>query len=419
MKNSRWDALALLLFALLSIMIPPVISESSVPSSDLFSIVWMTDTQVLSQSSPSSFDSICDWIAGTSDSLNTQAIIHTGDIINDRWNPTNCLTQFNRANHSLSILLDKNIPYCWNAGNHDKDLDQYTWNGQNFTVFNTSVLRTKPYWIDDFNYGMNTAINFNVSGWNFLVIDIELWANDTILQWVNSVLDKHNNSQAIIGTHAYIDGNCSYDKWATHFRTVVLDNHPNIFLTLNGHWMTDNRANRTSVNNRNELYFNFQETTLPGDSTIRILTFDISHGAIIVQTYNPITKQILNNTDNKFILSIPFLKNQTEPIYPLAIPDLQAITPETFTSSINNQKPPLPQTQEETDRNPATNTTSVSPTASESNEANSTSSSSPKQDSGSQTDPSHAQIGLWHVLAVIAALALLTLIMKKIKLVVK
>jgi hypothetical protein len=296
----RVTLLLLILFILsLFLYISAGFSHESSQQEHIFSIVWVTDTQYLSEKYPKNFDMLCNWIVDYSDALNVKAVVHTGDIVERNWNRR----EWEAANHAMSILLDASIPYCWDAGNHD----QYntTWVGKDFAAFNTSTMRQKSYWVDDILDGKNTAICFNDLGQSFIVINIECHANDTVLHWANNLLDRYSKSHAIIATHAYLNESCKYDKWAYHFRNTVLANHSNVFLTLSGHFMQGTRANRTFVQNRHELFFNYQHTNGgAGDSTIRILTFDIAQDAIIVNTYNPVTKQRLSDPDNHFILDM-------------------------------------------------------------------------------------------------------------------
>lgn len=299
------------------IFLSPVYGET--PSSDSFSVIWVTDTQYLSARLPDSFDKVCSWITNNSVPLNLKAVIHTGDIVDNADN----LTEWDNANHSMSILLDNNIPYSWDAGNHDQL--KGTWNGKNFTAFNATALHEKYFWVGDKLDGKNTALSFSNAGWDFLVINIEYHADDTVLQWANELLDAYPNFHAIVATHAYLSENCTYDDWANHFRNTLLTPHSNVFMTLNGHYNGLNRANRTHVDNRNEIYFNYQWGGYLQDSTLRILTFSPQNSTIEVKTYNPVTGEFLTDPNNQFTLDMP-LHNNPNPVDETAvIPSLPSL----------------------------------------------------------------------------------------------
>jgi hypothetical protein len=275
-------------------------SVSSARASDLsFSVVWVTDTQYLSRTYPSLFDGLCNWIVNNRDAYNIRMVVHTGDIVNNAADSI----QWENANHSMGMLLDSGTPYCWDAGNHD---DESYWIAGNYRAFNVTLMEEKPYWIGDCLGGRSTAVQYRFGNWSFLVVNIEFEANDSVLSWAGSVLDRYNGSYAIIGTHAYIDETCQYGQWATHFQNMVLNNHTNVYLTLNGHYYSNGNANRTVNGERNELFFNRQNLNSErGAATVRILTFNMSEGKIDVKTYNTYTGQYVNDTYNQFTLSMP------------------------------------------------------------------------------------------------------------------
>lgn len=304
-KKRKIKKFALLIFPLLlldSILLLP--SFASVAIKPMFSIIWITDTQYLSYKLPNNFETMCSWITTYSETLNVKAVLHTGDIVERAWNKG----EWAIADNSMGILLKANIPYCWDAGNHDQ-LEK-SWVGKDFPAFDTAIMRKKEYWVGDILEGKNTAIEFTASDWDFLILNIENHANDSVLDWANDLLLAHPNSHAIVATHSYISDTCAYDDWARHLRSNVLNKNPNIFMTLNGHFMQGSRANRTYANNRHELFFNCQHTDGgEGDATIRILTFSKEEDAILVNTFNTVTNQFLSDPENHFTLDIPFFEN--------------------------------------------------------------------------------------------------------------
>lgn len=280
--------LGLLVFEL-SITVFPINSASC--SDTVFSIVWITDTQNLSQYSPGDYDTACTWIVNNAATLNLKAVIHTGDIVNTDSDTT----QWDNAAHSMGLLLSNNITYCWCAGNHE------TFVPQSYPAFNLNIMRAKPYWVSDYNGGIDTAISFNISSTNFLVINIEWHAADDVLQWANTLLNNHPFSSVIVGTHGYLDPVNGYDSWATNFKATVLDTHQNVFLTLNGNYHPVGiTTSRTRVGNRDELFFDRQDV---GAATIRLFTFDTTSKTIAVKTYDTLSNSYITDSDNQFTLT--------------------------------------------------------------------------------------------------------------------
>jgi hypothetical protein len=292
--------LSLFLSATVILCLAPRISLASEPT---FSLVWMTDTQHLSQTYPEYFDSACQWIVSNKDVYGVRLVIHTGDIVNTGTD----LTQWQNANHSMGILLDNDVPYCWDAGNHD--LMSGYWYGKSFTAFNVDVLRSKPYWEADCLDGRNTAVSFSASGDSFLIVNIEYHANATVLQWLDGILNAHADSHVVFATHAYLNETLGYgnDGWALGLKNGLLANHSNVFMTLNGHYHSSSTANRTIVGNRLELYFDRQELEgQKGGASLRILTFNLSQGKLDVITYDTYAAKFLTDSDNQFTMDLPF-----------------------------------------------------------------------------------------------------------------
>lgn len=283
--------------ALFATALPAVKAQSTdIPS---FSIIWVSDTQYLSESNPAYYDSLCNWIVDNNSTYNVKMVIHTGDLVN----VPDDSTQWANANQSMSILLKDKIPYCWDAGNHDF-YDSNVWIGNQYAAFNPDIMQSKSYWVSDDYDGMSTAVHFNVAGWDCLIVNIAFHADDTVLAWANNLLDTYPQSHAIIATHAYIDQRCNYDSWALHLKNTVLDTHPNVFLTLNGHYHPTIGA-RTQSGDRNELLFNQQDADAElGADSARILTFNLAQRTLSVQTYLVYSNQFLLNDNNRFTLDI-------------------------------------------------------------------------------------------------------------------
>ena len=274
--------------------------QAQANSDPTFSIIWITDTQYLSQSYPSYFDNLTQWIVANKGAYNVQMVIHTGDIVNDEANQQ----AWANANKSMSTLLNNGVPYCWDAGNHDYDGSSYI--GNHYVAFDPKALQSKVYWISNDSEGMDTAVHFDINGWDCLVLNIAYHASDAVLTWANIILDKYPQSHVIVATHAFIDQKCRCDAWAKNFQKTVLDTHPNVFLTLNGHYHPS-ADNRTEVGGRYELVFNQQDTSEEkGADTARILTFNPANGTIHVQTYNQLTNQFIQEQADHFTLNTTF-----------------------------------------------------------------------------------------------------------------
>jgi len=240
-------------------------------------------------------------------------VIHTGDIVNDEGNKT----QWLNANQSMSVLLDNDVPYCWNAGNHDYNTSY--WIGNQYAAFNPALMQTKSYWVSDKFDGMNTAVRFKVSDWECLIINVAFNANETVVLWVNNLLDSNPDAHAIVAMHMYLNKEGKYDEWATTFKKEVLDTHSNVFLTLSAHYYpTEGKV--VKAGDRFELLFNQQDAfERMGAASARILTFDVSGGIVDVQTYLVPSSQFLTDSNNAFTLTTNFRNDVAENVWVIAV----------------------------------------------------------------------------------------------------
>ena len=306
---------------------PPEPAFYNLPSGTNFSVIWITDTQYLSESRPTYYDSLCRWIANNAEKYKVKMVIHTGDIVEDEGNRT----QWENANRSMSILLNAGIPYCWNAGNHD--YNETCWIGNQYYAFKPEVLATKPYWVGDKLDGQNTAVQFSVDDWNFLVINVEYEASDEVLDWANSLLDEYPESHAIVGAHVYLNTTGGYSgkgrdspDWPTNFRNNMLDTHGNVFLTLSAHHYPTS-GSRAQVGGRHELMFNRQDTDgQMGAASLRKMSFDLVQGKIDVQTYLLYANYFLEDSNNQFTLTTNFYNDAPpDDALPAEAPDFPAV----------------------------------------------------------------------------------------------
>jgi hypothetical protein len=321
MLNRKGLASLALVTAIALLMLPansqqvPVLAEGKPISDPLpaasvgnFSVIWITDTQYLSQMYPSYFDSLCRWIVNNAQKYNVKMVIHTGDLVDTESNKT----QWEAANHSMSLLLDAGIPYCWNAGNHD--FNETCWIGNQYAAFDPAALAQQPHWVGDEFNGQNTAVEISVSGWDLLVLNLQNLANSTALDWANSVLNAHPDSHAIVATHAFLNnlGKYTYrlsgqdDSWASSINTTVLQTHPNVFLTLSAHFNT-NTGRQNRVGDRVDLMFDRQDQDSGlGAATLRILTFDTVDNVIDAKTFVLYANTFLTDTNDQFTIDTSF-----------------------------------------------------------------------------------------------------------------
>ncbi len=316
-----------LLMTVLIITELPITQQTKAATSDgsTFSIVQISDTQRLAFLSPTLYNDITSWIVNNSATNNVKMVIDTGDFIDAIGvAPNGTITIYNTtvkgqewaiANASIGKLLDAGIPYCWDAGNHDQSPfgspngTGLTSGGAGFLAFNTTYLRSKPYWLSDLYNSKNTAVKFNANNYPFIIINLEYLANSSTLAWMKNILDTNPTTNIIVATHAYLDNNANLDtyyngafddsvgNWTQNLRKT-LNNYPNIILALSGH---NSGWNMTRTGNREEILFNRQdENNMTGSAAVRIYTFNTNTMTVAASTYCIDTKTWLTDPYNQF-----------------------------------------------------------------------------------------------------------------------
>jgi uncharacterized coiled-coil protein SlyX len=284
-----------------------------------FSIIQITDTQYLSDSHPDLFNGLTSWIANKANALNLTMVVHTGDIVQ----VANSVGDWKNASNAMMTLYNNGIPYCWNAGNHDQinatseaggGNPNGSWLGGNYAAFNVTIMRQEPYWVGDIFDGKSTAVQFTFGNYHFMIINIEYNANTTVLDWMRALIKTNPNVNVIVATHNFLNGFGTYgtsrssDKtWATNFEKL-LNNYPNVFMTINGHATSTGTAYNHKIGNREEIFFNRQESNNEqGAACARIYTFEMSDPAnpvVNVYTYQTFgTPHYLTDPEDQFSFS--------------------------------------------------------------------------------------------------------------------
>ncbi len=269
------------------------------PVIDGFSLVQITDTQYLSDKNPALLNTLTSWIVNNNVALNVSMVIHTGDLVQSPDNASN----WQNANAAMMQFYNNGVPYCWCAGNHDfigetspAGNDDGYWLGGGYSAFNVSAMQQEPYWTASIFGGSSTAVQFSYGNYRFMVINVAYDSNQTVLDWMQTLLKCNPNDNVIVTTHNFLNGNGTYGytvspedvDWAENFESI-LSNYTNVFMTLNGHDVGEGVASTQRIGNREEIFFNRQELDAEtGAACARIYTFNMSnpsHPVVNVYTY--------------------------------------------------------------------------------------------------------------------------------------
>jgi hypothetical protein len=236
-----------------------LVQTSSAPATTLaepettFTIAQVPDTQqeVLADNNPL-LPNRYQWLVDNKQPLNLKFIAHTGDVVN--WGVADPV-QFTRAATATAILDNSDIPYTYAPGNHDGAAvtvggsaapGNTRDNLRNTAAFNQAFPLAHLKNVQgtfEANKVDNMYQTFTAGSKDWLVLTLEMWPRQTVLDWAKQVVAAHSHHNVIIVTHAYIDGNGGRpttgnygDQNAQVMWDQLISQYANIKLTLSGHY---------------------------------------------------------------------------------------------------------------------------------------------------------------------------------------
>ncbi|WP_326914760.1 metallophosphoesterase family protein [Sphingopyxis chilensis] len=122
-------------------------------------------------------------------------------------------------------MISGKLPFSVVPGNHDYDSNwsdsRYPEGKDGFpygmlaygglknwnSVFgaDTPFFKKKPWYVDSFNGGANSAQVFEAGGFRFLHIGFEMAPSDEVLKWAEGVIKRYPGVPTIVSTHSYLN----------------------------------------------------------------------------------------------------------------------------------------------------------------------------------------------------------------------
>ena len=303
---------------LLSSLSSPSLAQSD---TDDFSVVLLPDTQFYSQDFPQTFTAQTQWIVNNAATKNIRMVIGEGDIVNHDNIPAQWTNAVAAAN-----ILDGKVPYTFAIGNHD--YDNFKPSSRGTTEFNTYFgpqrYANYSWYGGNWNGGNeNFYTFFTAGGANYMVLALEFFPRDAVLDWANNVVSANPDKKVIVVTHSFegtdgfrVDtcdsndvspqnGNFPQSVWNKLIKT-----HSNIFLVVSGHLLGTGTAHRTDLGDNgnlvHQIFTNFQGWTNGGNGYLRLLSFHVDTNTIDVTTYSPTLNSSLTTSDFQFSLPLTY-----------------------------------------------------------------------------------------------------------------
>ena len=302
------------------------IEDTSEPGA--YSMIVIPDQQILTNYYPEKLNAIYQWIADNQKKENIQIIMNVGDIA-DHCGTEN---EWVKARAAYDILPD-DLPFIAAPGNHDYDSNPNQGNREALTLMNQyfPLSEFEKYYTEFGAFSRDNGLEdnvantwqaFEVNGNKYLIIALEYFPANDVLDWASGVVESHSDHQVIMITHHYLDnyanrGGTRTDNNMSSYKNTPIEmwdkfisQHENIIMTFNGHSWSEYIARRVDKGvNGNDVYQFLTDIQVPdawykGWGLIAILRFNEDGTQCDLSYYSPIKDMCLNE-DSVFTIELP------------------------------------------------------------------------------------------------------------------
>ncbi|MFC5647597.1 metallophosphoesterase [Paenibacillus solisilvae] len=297
-----------------------------------FSIIIIPDTQSVTRNHPHLLEPMAGWIVDHAQELNVKIVLQLGDIVDSGANDEE---QFVAAFDTMDRLREANIPFVICPGNHD--YDNLLSEDRSLTMYNRYFgpqLYRNQQWFGGLykeDSAENMFVKLDAEGRKLLVLALEFGPRDEVLAWADGVLEAHQDHEAIVITHCYMnirgertkaddnlnpknypgsfDANDGEDVWQKSLRK-----HPNVIAVFSGHHVPGNVSYRVDLGDNGNPVFqsfqNWQMTHCGGEGRFRIMRFLADKDELEFSVVHPQTGAY--EEVSGYRVSLPFQRQRLE-----------------------------------------------------------------------------------------------------------
>ncbi|MBD3388053.1 MAG: DNRLRE domain-containing protein [Candidatus Altiarchaeales archaeon] len=275
--------------------------------SENFTMIALPDTQnyVEYEANAPIFTNQTQWIAQHYSDMNIKMVLHEGDV-GDHWNSD---TEYVRANTSLSVLDNHDIPYSVVPGNHDHEGDTDSSTAYYNTYFPVSRYEGESWWGGNYSGNDNNYQLMTINGMDFIFLSLDVCPSDDEIRWANETFEAYPDRRGILTTHAYLDSSGGrtphYCSNTQYIWDDLIRHHDNLQIVLCGHVHSEKRRTDDNLagNPVHQMLADYQDLSNGGNGYLRILTFSPADDTIYVKTYSPYLEQYDTDSESEFTLA--------------------------------------------------------------------------------------------------------------------
>lgn len=240
------------------------------PQASSFTLAVLPDTQQEVLGSDPRMRQRSEWLVAQRERLDLRFVTHVGDVVNWGWLVP---AQYQVASEGMRPLERAGVPYSLSIGNHDTRAvgwdgrggyggGAYVQNPECQRRLGAAACKTDLLvrGTQEFNgvftaarFGAvagafeagkvdNTYSTFSADGYDWLVLNLELWPRVAAVDWAKKVVAAHPDHNVVVTTHSYLNGGGGIDRSAGYGATSprylwenLVSRYPNIKLVLSGH----------------------------------------------------------------------------------------------------------------------------------------------------------------------------------------
>ncbi|MFF4037481.1 LamG-like jellyroll fold domain-containing protein [Streptomyces sp. NPDC001816] len=259
------------------------------PESRRFTLAVMPDTQYLFDGpsiNPAPIEASLRYLLEHGRDENIVFLSHLGDLTQN-----GAEDEFAAIGEAFGILDRRGVGYSVLAGNHDvrSSTDDQRGATPYLDAFGPQRFQGKKTFGGASPDGYNTFHLFRAGGREWMVLALDWRLSAKGYAWAKDVLAQHPKTPVVLTTHELVVEDDTLSAYGQRLWDQLIEDHDQIFLTLNGHYWPAGRATRkNAAGNEVHLHLtNYQNRYFGGAAMIRLYRFDLDRGVIDVETISP------------------------------------------------------------------------------------------------------------------------------------
>ncbi|MFI8230463.1 LamG-like jellyroll fold domain-containing protein [Streptomyces sp. NPDC085900] len=211
---------------------------------------------------------------------------HLGDLTQN-----GAQAEFAAIGEAFGLLDRRGAGYSVLAGNHDVKSSSDDQRGPTpyLDAFGPRRFKGRPTFGGASADGYNTYHLFRAAGREWMVLALDWRLSEKGYAWAKDVLAAHPRTPVILTTHELVVEDGRLSDYGQQMWDRLIEDHDQIFLTLNGHYWPAARATRRNAAGHDvHLHLtNYQNRYFGGAAMIRLYRFDLDRDVIDVETVSP------------------------------------------------------------------------------------------------------------------------------------